>query len=543
MPEVLNLSLSQPSNHVITHLYNNQESHLPYKKNAIVNYDNNVFLSSSRTSNGQVNYTPRALIYDFQGGLGSLSKYEYHDPIGTFDHTVSNYQLISNTNHQILPKNQYQINLDKGVSNDGDDDLLNVNNTNYWSDYNKLIYSSKSLNTLQNFKISSHTTSYGQHKNFKNLTFNNYKIGSEEFSQDLNHIDLQLDNFRYNLEKCDNFQGLNVLTQLNSGWGGFTNQFLISIIDEYFNTTTANNKHSVWIYGLHPYIDTSDSHPSKLIKTISQIKTMIELHKNCSLLFPINMDEYSPNSLLNSDEFNHQSPWHASAIPSMFINSIWGINNQASSESTSKSMSLIEDNLTRGYKNRTIVNEIKLHKVDDPANLSQINNLISNVDISEYYYGNKAIPSETLQPLDLSMPKLLPSTTKSMTKYFVKNYIIPQKHQKQLDEKLQGSTEGDGVIKNVYKSRDITDILKNDTFPHRILSSNVKSFYSEFNINTDFKQDLKSYKQLISNVKLNLTDAMDIMEDKSELIEDIDALIEEYTIDYELSDESDDDDL
>ena len=79
MSEVITLSLSQRANHLVTHLYNNQEAHLPYSKTATVDYDNSVFLSTSKNPNGTVNYSPRSLNYDLTRGYGSLGKYEYHE--------------------------------------------------------------------------------------------------------------------------------------------------------------------------------------------------------------------------------------------------------------------------------------------------------------------------------------------------------------------------------------------------------------------------------------------------------------------------------
>ncbi|KAK6205565.1 tubulin domain-containing protein [Scheffersomyces amazonensis] len=539
MSEILSISLSQPSNHVITHLYNTQESHIPYTKKAPVNYTNGVFLSTS-LQNGYTNYSPRAIIYDLQGGFGSLSKYEYHDPKNTFNNISQSHQLFTNTNVSIIPKNQYQLNLDKGIT---EQDLLTTSNTKYWSDYNKLIYTPKSLNTIPNFKHNSQ--SYGYHKNFENLKFDNFKVGSDEFSTNLDYVDNQIDNFRYHLEKCDSLQGINIISELNSGWSGYTNEFLTTIIDEYFNS---NHKNSIWLYGLisSRNIDTSKG-SSKLLSTISQIKSLIELNKNCSLFFPINMNQIPSNSnaLLN-DNYDNESLWHSASISSLFINSIWGINNQSKN---STSMSIMEDMILRGYENRKIINEIKLNNLEYPQiGLSHINNLISNVDISNYY--NEGISPQqasltSSESLELSVPSFIPNSTnyKSSTKYFIKNYIVPEDH-KEIEKHLIDDNEGNGIPKNLFKNRDMNDILKVETFPSKILKSQDKfTFYSEFNINTNLKQDLKSYQKLIRNIHPSRIDAMEILDDKAELIEDIDYLIEQYTIDYELSDESDDDDI
>ena len=67
MGEVISLSFGQDSNHIITHLYNTQESLIPYTPDAIVKHDLQVFLSRFKSSTStSTSYSPRALIYDLR---------------------------------------------------------------------------------------------------------------------------------------------------------------------------------------------------------------------------------------------------------------------------------------------------------------------------------------------------------------------------------------------------------------------------------------------------------------------------------------------
>lgn len=533
MGEVVNLSLSQRANHVLTHLYNNQESHIPYKKNQPVNFFNNVFLSTSKTHTGHTNYAPRALVFDLRYGLGSLNKHEYHETPTNFDNIPQSDRF--NLDKQIA-KNQYQQNLDKGIASTEAESILSVENTKFWTDYNKLIYSPSSLNTLQNYDIGQ-SPEYGSHHNFPQIKFNTFEVGQKEFSDSTSNLDSQLDSFRRLLEQCDLLQGVNVVSELDSAWGGFTTLLLTEFIDEYFNGGISNTKNSIWIYGLHSQ---GPSGRSSINEAISRIKTTIELSKNSTLFFPINTAPFSKG--IFSSEYEDASLWHSGAVTSLFINSLWGLNNQVDN---SVSMSTIEDNILRGEHERKIVNDIKLKSIDSSkvTDINSLGSIISNVDISAYYNMSAPKPQDSSSGyIDLSVPTTVPTKTSSkvINEYFVKNYVIPTEQGK-LEEKF--AFKDKGIPSNVYRSRDITSIIKVDTFPYKIFNLQKQfNFYSEFNVSTDYRIELKAYKDLIKNVRLNSQQLMGIIEDKAELIEDISHILEHYTISNEPSDEELDDD-
>lgn len=515
MTEVINLSLSQKANHVVTHLYNNQESHIPYSKKSVVNYDNNVFLNTYK-SGGHTNYSPRALIYDLKGGFGSLNKYEYHESKPKVD--VSPGQIINVG--ETVPKNQFQVKLDQGsiVGND----LLNTSNTKYWSDYNKLIYSPRSLNSLTNYNYVENGP--GVHKNFENLKFDNFRIGTQEFTNSPAESLEQLENFRFFLEKCDLFQGMNVVTDIDSAWGGYTNQLLVDLIDEYFNNGISNNKYNMWTFGLMCGDDINTT------QRVSRIKTLVELSKNSTIMFPINQ-KIPQNSLL-SDSFDNQSNWHASAVSSMFINSLWGLNNQ---NNFKISMSIIEDNILRGFENRKVVNEIKINKID---NLGTGMQDVSNAAINAYYGISEEPKVDDF--IALSIPAMKPMGKKSKRKpkseYLIKNNVLPQ-HSLGLRDILARVPE----TLNIYVHRNTKDIVEGDSFPSEILADGLSTkYYTEFNVSTSFREELKSYRKLIDNVRPNHQQYMDIIEDQGELVEDLSNMIEEYTAGYDESDELDD---
>lgn len=487
MGEIINLSFSQNANHVVTHLYNQQELHIPYKKNTQLFHDNTTFLTAVK-QNGRVNYSPRALIYDLIGGYGSLNRFEYSEKSPQIN--IDQRNIIHT--HEEVPKNLYQKNLDKGINTP---DILNSSNTTYWSDYNKLIYSPKSLNQLDNWKYSN-PGQYGIHKNFNNMKFSTYNLGQSEFKNEEDH---HLDLVRRYLEECDLLQGINVFSEIDSGWGGFANEYIINVRDEFFNNSS---KYNIWSYGVQ-----SSTKP-RMELMASRIRTMIEFSKNSSLFFPIDINAES--SIIKDYESN--SLWHSSSIPALFINSIWGMNNQFTNP---QSMNWIEDNALRGYGKINIVNEIKINKFPNSDSSIQ--------DVTADLYSNPYLVDESNSTTDEEISLGL-SKSKS-TRYFSKNFITKEKLL--LKDSLGTDHES---ITNIYENKYINEMFRSETLPKIYTTDNI---YTQFAITTSIIKELKTYRKFLSNYHMK----SEVLEDKSELIEDVSEIIEEYSIDYDDSDE------
>lgn len=481
MTEVINISQSQRANHITTHLYNIQESHIPYKRSTTVNYNNSTYLTTFKNSNNQTNYSPRALIYDLRQGFGTLNKFEYQEAPSTFDH-LSADQIIAKPDYT---KNAYQSNLDLGKPTR---DLLNVENTKMWSDYNKLIHNPRNLHHLQNYNYSG--TSDGVHKNFDNVKFSTYRQGVEEYK---NTPD-SLDDFRYILEQCDLFHGVNIMTDLDSGWGGFTSEYITELIDEYFNN---GNKHNLWTYAIMTKVKPTST------EMISRIKSFIEIGRNSSLFFPIQVPQKS--DVLN--DFRIDSMWHTSAVLAMFIDSLWSINNQVESLIP---MDHIEASVTRGYYDRKYVNEIKINFDELPVDISM-------VDINAYYaMAEEALKKENY--VNLGLHDKNPGT------YFSKNHISTTE-----------VTPEQGIPSSVYKLQNESTFRGLDSTPD-IFS--LSEYNTEFNTSTSFAQTLKTYKKIVSNIRLVVH--LEIVEDKHEMVEELDKLVQEYTVGYDSEEEDDD---
>ncbi|RLV94964.1 Protein DML1 [Spathaspora sp. JA1] len=468
MGEIITVSLSQFSGHVTTHLYNAQEALIPYKPNIKLTHDLSTFLLRTPPGSGGVTYTPRALIYDLRGGFGALNKYEYHETITSL---TSHVQINSNP----IPKSEYQIKLDSGEPLT----KLTTNNTKYWSDYNRLIYSPKSLHSISSYE---YDTKQGHHYRYPRMSFDTFDKGVEDFKESFED-----DEFRHFLEKCDLFTGLQVFTDLESGWAGYTSQWLTEITDEYFN------KVDVWTFA---QTSTADNN-TKAGVSLNRIKGVVELYKSSSLLFP--MLEHVESPLVQYDQ---ESLWHRSALHSTFINSLWGLLNQVENRET---MSSIQGALT----GRKIVNEIKLIATDSTNNGGAETAISDVIDINAYYSNPPQANTHTDTTVFLGIQQ------NNSDKYFSNNRIVTKDYIEDMQEK---------PTPNIYINDNISNILKQDSFPDDILA--FTKFHTEFNIHPGLHEQLKGYRQIVS--RTNHPELIKIIEDRGELVEDISSLMEEY---------------
>ncbi|KAG7192553.1 mtDNA inheritance, partitioning of the mitochondrial organelle [Scheffersomyces spartinae] len=512
MSEVINVSSGPSSNHVLTHLYNVQESHIPYKRTDQIEYKNQTFMTAFKKKNGSVDYSPRALLFDFRDGLGSLNKYEYHEK----KPTISNFDPI----HIIytgrkVEKNEYQLGLDQGTKVTGE--LLSSTNTKYWADYNKLIYQPYSLCTLENWELpsdssnSSDSSNFGSHKHFHNKKYSLYNQGVEEFEE---NPDEGLENFRKLLENVDSFQGVNLFTELDSAWGGFTHELIVQLRDEYFNS---NSKKQIWCWSL-----SSATYKPKLNHLLSRIQTFIELAMSSSVFIPLNVDT---NSLMLSN-LDSISPWQVSSTYAIIINSLWDLNSKLKD---SVDMATLEDGLLRGSNSkRNIVNEFQLKQIVRKPKPKANQFGIMDVDLSAYYQtgsittvGSTTETVEAPSSIDFSY-----CSGPSRAEYFSSNYIVPTN-----DQDL-GPIE-ENALTNIYHDDSIGQIGNIDTFPKSIYTVPLSDTYVKFGINNSLKEELKTYRKIIKGLRRDT----EVIEDKAELIETISDFIDEYTTGYE--DESD----
>lgn len=492
MSEILNLSYGQYSNSTLTHLYNFQESQIPYTKDTKLNNQLSTFLYKS-IANGSANYYPRALLFDLRGGLGALNKYEYSEEVPQLNMPVVNQQRVTTQ----LQKNEYQKSLDQGKT---DGSLLNTGNTKYWTDYNKLIYNPKSVITLPSYQHQ--YDKFGSNYNLPAQKFDTFSTGKDEFKS----IEVEsMESFRYWLEKCDFLQGLQIGTTIDDSWSGVTTSMIEVVQDEFFN-----NKENIWIYGQYNH-QLQREKPS-IIHKVSQIKSFVELYKSLSLFIPLSPDYNSP--MLSG--LDTSSIWHTSCIPALFVNLIWGVNNQYVDQ---VNMLHMQENLLRGDEARKIVNEVKVIGERDVG----VSDMMMEVDLTKV----RDLSTLTQQALKLEINLGISKSTENI-RYINRNYVLQDK--KKLDVSGNSiASNDDDVPTNVYTNPYMTKITEIDTFPN-ILQNKRDEFHIEFNVHNGIKDTLKPYKTTIDRLRLNLDD---LIEDKAELVEDINNIILSYSSGFE----------
>lgn len=176
------------------------------------------------------------MIYDLKDGFGSLQKYNRLFSGTDDDNNVLWDQGINKVDRG-TSKHQYQQELDR-MENEND---INMNTSvitdldrtvNNWSDYNRIYYHPRTINPITTHQIDDAVS-----------PFDTYVIGRQAYRDNEKEMDIFDENFRFFVEECDSLQGFQILTDIDDGFGGFTEGLLNDIRDEFGKT-------SVLTYGL-----------------------------------------------------------------------------------------------------------------------------------------------------------------------------------------------------------------------------------------------------------------------------------------------------
>ncbi|QOU21880.1 hypothetical protein BRETT_002044 [Brettanomyces bruxellensis] len=334
MHEIITLSFSQRSNCIATHLYNVAESRLQNVNDEFV--DNSVLLESKPGQFGStINYYPRALLWDYNNGFGSLNPSEYFESKPDVEALKKLYPNVVTTGPSTL-KNQYQKALDQGTKTEG---LANLSDMRCWSDYSRVIYRPESLLKLNRWDYSFDHCK-GHLRSHPEIEFGTYDVGVDEFSDEENVTGAEAveENFRKVLEECDTLTGLNVITEGDTAWGGFSSEFLSMIRDEYISgtpiVTWSLTRNAGW-----------QSLP--VFDRMSRIKTLRSLSSVSSLYIPLNTEP----SIAQQCAKKH-STWAISSYQSVILDSLMTLLSQRKNR---WSMGDFVNGLTRGNEKRKIV--------------------------------------------------------------------------------------------------------------------------------------------------------------------------------------------
>ncbi|SCU79643.1 LAFA_0B04566g1_1 [Lachancea sp. 'fantastica'] len=347
MREIINISASHRTNHVLTQFYNGQEQ-LLQDDNA--NNETGVFLNPvvdkiSKT----VSYSPRALLWDARNGVGSLGLHEYEtshdyyfDPNRKPEEATQDGVQVIQT-HQRIPKSEFQTAIDSsGILPE-----LNDTNTKYWSDYSKLVFGSSNLNTLKDWYHNVDDPSLPDFQDQHQAYFNSYEVGYNEFKSQYS-ADFIDEKLHWQLEACDGLQGINLLSELDNGWGGFSSSLLLEVRDELPKT-------DILTWGFNKDDALSLEKPVRSSKTnfdliCNKIRSTISLVRDSQLFFPMYSDP-------------QQSMWRSAGAATLLFDAVNAVSSNRVAEDC-VSLGQIAGMLTQGETRRNVVSQLNANGID-----------------------------------------------------------------------------------------------------------------------------------------------------------------------------------
>ncbi|KAI8329579.1 tubulin domain-containing protein [Blakeslea trispora] len=303
MREIITLQLGSIANHVGTHFWNAQEEYFSRSTEGD-EIDHQVLYRQGETANGQATYAPRTLIYDLKGGFGSMQKYNKLFGGDLADDPDVLWEQGIHRINRTLSKSKYQQELDRmETENDVqmDPHVLDQldDSVNNWSDYNRIYYHPRSINPIVTHQMDNDLT-----------PFDNYTIGRQAYVENEKETEIFEENFRFFVEECDSLQGFQILTDVDDGFGGFTEGLLHNIRDEFAKTP-------VLTFGLSDSFAQHRTERHKQKICLNRSLSLSRLSELSSLYVPI----YTPtqksaqqSGLSALVQLNELSRYHTSAI-------------------------------------------------------------------------------------------------------------------------------------------------------------------------------------------------------------------------------------
>ncbi|KAK9458348.1 tubulin domain-containing protein [Dipodascopsis uninucleata] len=274
---------------------------------------------------------PIHLTFKTSGGFGYLPKYS-----GSYSESAfTTSGPIERIERNQIEKSEYVRSLDSDAN---DPIVLSTSTARYWSDYCNVYYHPRSLQQLGNWEYHPEKAPDGIARGSQNLdtdvtpstdgsaasssirNFRGYDIGVAEYQDPANENGREaLDrDFRAILEECDNLGGLNLLTDIDSAWGGFSSELLRDIRDDYIST-----KLPVISWGLETNSRISHADMYSRIRSLGSLITSSTLYVPVRIPGP-GSNKYEPffGSAEAAARFNPTSLWHSSALLSTVLETV-----------------------------------------------------------------------------------------------------------------------------------------------------------------------------------------------------------------------------
>ncbi|KAL9085685.1 MAG: hypothetical protein Q9159_004562 [Coniocarpon cinnabarinum] len=368
MHEIVTLQIGEAANYLGTHFWNLQESYFTYgaHEDSPINHD--VHFRPGVASDGSETFTPRTLIYDFKSQFGALRRInELYEIDADPDAEALSNPATTVRRQPPIPPHDYQQALNEGTQ----PPQLTSETVRYWSDFNRVYYNPKSIAQIHREELGPQQTSFSASQH-----------GEELFSQLGRSKDLLDDDFRPLIEECNRMQGIQILTNVDDGWTGFTSRYLEDLRDEYGKSFIL-----VWAVNSHK---PNGPLAQRRNAALNEAHSVATIGSQADLYLPL---VRSPSKLPSYVDLGQCTLWQASALQCCAMDTLL-LPTKTRHTSTSSSLSL--DNLFR------------------PPNERQ---RLANVEVrfqphgSETGMTNGVIPSKTYPPescnLFPSLPRVL----------------------------------------------------------------------------------------------------------------------------------------
>ncbi|KAI9143752.1 Misato segment II tubulin-like domain-containing protein [Paraphysoderma sedebokerense] len=302
MREILTLQFGHFANFVGTHYWNTQESYFSsvQNENDTLDVDHDILFRTGQNPQGHETYTPRLLLFDLKGGFGSLPQHNELYSAGPEVESKTAWQhQVERHEQPAYSKNEYLQSLDVEHSPDAPRHYHNLDNTvNVWSDYNKLYYHPKSINTLNGFF-------HGD----ENAPFDIFSSGRDSFFEENWNEQVMEDHFRFFAEECDQLQGFQMFANMTDAFGGLATMFLEDLRDDFPKTP-------VMVYGCTdaPVNRLTVDNPKSILNVSFSTRMMNEyssLYIPLILPTPTDLDPSHRTRFLRADL---SLPYHSSSI-------------------------------------------------------------------------------------------------------------------------------------------------------------------------------------------------------------------------------------
>ncbi|KAI8085008.1 tubulin domain-containing protein [Halteromyces radiatus] len=307
MREILTLQLGPTASYIGTHFWNTQEAYFNYGDSDLEpEFEHDVLFRAGISSLGVETYTPRALIYDLKGGFGSLQKY---NKLYSGVDTGVEWDQGVNTISSEIEKHPYQQQLE--LLEEGRTTLTDAvpqldQTVTTWSDFNRVYYHPRALNSIATHQADDPLS-----------PFDTYTIGRQAYADNEKEADIFENAFRNMVEECDQLQGFQLFAGVDDAFGGFTEELLNNIRDEF-------SKSTILTFGVMAS-DSSGNMRWQQKKSLNRVLSTTRLSSLSSIYIPLYDPTYDCIQACGLASYirpNCKSLYHTSAILSAAIETV-----------------------------------------------------------------------------------------------------------------------------------------------------------------------------------------------------------------------------